>query len=171
MYWNGGDDDEGTFSFNLAYANYMRYSPFLGGTINPYFMAEAIMVDIGTTIVGAEGDAGIYMILAGDEKGKLGFYGEAAGGFGSDSGVAVEVVRIDYSGDVANFNSKTLEGFRRKYYAGGDVGGILSAGGAYSEAKDESNSIIRGYAIQCGIGASILGSFYAGYNQGNVYIK
>ena len=156
-------------------ANYLRNSIMIGPVPNPFLGAEAIMVDFGTTLAGAEGDAGFVFILAGVDKGKLRPYTEIAGGLGSDAGISGEITRIDYLGDISEFSIRSLNGYRDKIYGGLEVTGeLVSVGGAVSYGQDlnEGNAgIVVGTAVQFSLGGSLIPFIYGGYNGGNVKVK
>ena len=140
--------------------------------INPFFYAEAIVIDAGLTISGSEVDKGLVLILAGHDAGNVYAITEKAGGFGSDTGVGVELFRIDLIGENSdNFEAELLEGGRNKVYGGAEITGQgFSIGGAFVWGNTETGSSIVGFGIQTSLGGSILGVIYAGYNKGEVNV-
>jgi hypothetical protein len=156
----------------VALALLFRYSPIIGFSINPLFIAEAIMIDGGVTVAGTEYDGGGILILAGEDAGKFVPFDEYAGGVGSDAGVSVEVTRVDYFGDLDNFNSTAIEGSRDKIYAGVELTGEgFSAGLAYNWSYPLNGGYLQGISIQAGFGASVIPFIYGGYNNGIIRIR
>ncbi|MFA9370975.1 MAG: RHS repeat domain-containing protein [Labilibaculum antarcticum] len=160
-----------TFGFSEFLAYGLRNSAFIGLSPNPFYGAEAIMLDGGLTIAGSEGDAGYVFILGGPDSGKVRRFSEIAGGFGSDGGLGGELTRIDYYGNINDFSLRSLDGTRDKFYAGVELTGEgLSIGGAFSYGIDLSGGRVVGTTIQFGLGASMIPFLYGGYNHGEVTI-
>ena len=167
----GNPDDASSGEGSALGAMFLRYLPFFGLAPNPFYGAEAIMIDGGLTIAGSEGDVGFVFILAGPDRGKLRFFTEIAGGIGSDAGVGGELTRIDYIGDIDDFSLRSLNGSREKFYAGAEITGEgLSIGGAFSYGISLSGGTVIGTTIQVGFGASVIPFIYGGYNTGTVTV-
>jgi len=142
--------------------------PFFGlNSPNPFYGAEAIYADAGWSFVGAEGDAGKFFILVGEDKGKFVSFKEIAGGGATDAGLGVELGRIDISGNPYDFNSNYLFGARDKVWLSAGEG--ISAGGAFSWSSYNNRSVY-GSSIQIGIGLSPW-FISGGYNHGVIERK
>ncbi len=154
--------------FRKGLASFLRNTKNFSPTqANPFYMAEAITYDYGWGLVGAEGDAGEYFILAGDHAGQTIPFTEIAGGVAPEGGVGVEIGRVDVEGDLSKFNpEKDLFGPREKYWGG--VGEGISAGGAYSYGyTNEDRRKVETKSLQVGIGLSAL-IISGGYNTGEI---
>ncbi len=150
-------------SFGEGVADMLRNTPTFGDKPNPFYMAEAISLDAGFSLVGAEGDRGSFFILAGSEKGTWQPYSEIAGGGSNEGGVSIEVGRVDVSGNLQDFKgSADLFGSRDKVWSGaGPVSGSRSFGDASGNRKVETSS------IQVGLTASPM-IVTGGVNTGKV---
>ena len=171
---NDGDKKEQSKTSKTLeiFALYLRSSFMLGPIINPFLGAEAIMVDCGLSMTGAEGDVGFVFILVGVDRGEVSPYSEIAGGLGSDAGVSGEITRIDYYGDIKNFSVSSLNGTRDKFYGGIEVTGeLISTGGAISYGKDLKGGVVIGTTVQVSLGGSLIPFLYGGYNNGVVKIN
>ncbi len=174
--WEYNKINDSKFSTGKILAALLRKAPFFYNpgspvpfVINPFFGAEAIMIDGGTTVAGAEVDGGAIFMLAGKDRGKIKLYGELAAGFGTDIGVGVEISRIDFTGFDNDLMFNVLEGERSKFYGGVNIFEALSVGGAFS-ISGEKNARVYGSSVQFGIGASIFGIINFGYNNGVIKI-
>jgi hypothetical protein len=134
---------------------------------NPLLGAGALSIDGGANLVGSEADAGIILVLQGEDKGRFTTYTELAGGYGTGGSIGGEIARFDYSKGNKNIILSMLEGTRNKIYAGGSFGGLFGIGGAVTWAKPEEGGIIYGTTVSFGWGGSPLG-IDIGKNKGEV---
>jgi RHS repeat-associated protein len=149
---------------NCVIADYLRNTPSFGIQGNPFYLAEAIFVDGGWNLSGAEGDYGYFFILIGVDKGKFVSFNEIAGGGALDGGVGLEMGRVDYLGNPQLFNSKVLFGAREKIF-GSLNQGLFSVGGAYSLSEYQNKRVLA-TSIQLGFGLSPSLLLLGGYNLG-----
>lgn len=165
QYTSANADQSGSDPVLVAIAIMMRKMPLIGLQPNPLFGAEAIMIDIGGSFSGAEGDVGLAFILAGPEIGAIGAYKEGAGGLGYEVSASVEFTRIDYYGDLNNFGLSTLWGARQKLQVSYGEGIVI--GGAISKSRDQHEEIVLGKTVNINFGAALF-PLSAGYNTGNI---
>ena len=147
---------------SCGFADLLRYTLSFGGTHpNPFFMAEALYIDGGGSFLGHEVDGGGFFVLVGKDKGKFFTYSEKSlFGTGTDAGGAVELGRIDITGNPYNFTADYVYGNRDKYWVGGGEG--PSVGVAYSLGSYNGDSVTA-IALQIGFG---LIPISAGWNFG-----
>lgn len=142
----------------LQAADFLRNSPFLGLTGNPFFKADAAFVDLGGCFVGAEYDRGILFVLAGQDIGAVLFYSEQAGGMSTDAGIGLEVGRIDATIPSEDFRAEHLFGPRMKYWTGfSPTGEFFGVGAAYSFSSVKiggKDYTVHSTAIQGGLSIS-----------------
>jgi RHS repeat-associated protein len=161
---NGGNDGLGLI------ADLFRYTPNFGiGNPNPFFGAEAIYIDGGVTMVGAEADKGYFFILVGEEKGSIVAFSEIAGGVATDAGFGIEIGRVDVTGNPNDFKSSYLFGFREKVWGSiSPTGEIVSLGGAFSWGEAGGEQVTTS-SVQIGVGISPVPFIFGpGYNQGEI---
>jgi hypothetical protein len=139
----------------------LRYSPFALGSSNPFFMAEAIYIDMGAGFVGAEYDGGYFLVLAGEDAGALIPYTEHGGGGAPEASVGLEVGRIDLADKSIPFRTEMLFGERIKSW-----GGAVFVGGAVSYSKPSGGVQLISTSINIGISINPFGGFSAGGNRG-----
>jgi len=158
--------------FKEEIVDIIRNSAFMdseGEIPNPCYQAEAIYIDRGISFIGSKGDLGVYIVLVGEDKGRIYPYGETAVGPGTDLGIEVEVGRVDFSGDPADFRGWHLYGARYKTYIG-DGGIGFGASVARSRSYLESGEYITTWGFQFGVGMSPF-LISGGYNEGEVSIS
>ena len=128
--------------FSEDFTELLRNKPFLdsdGKIANPCYQAEAVYLDRGVSFIGSEGDLGVYIVLVGEDRGRVFPYGEMAIGPGIDLGIEVEAGRVDYSGNPTEFRGWQLYGARNKAYIGdGGVGVGVSVSGSRSFLEGDS---------------------------------
>jgi hypothetical protein len=150
-----------------ALALYIRHNPFAFGVFqdNPFLGAEAIFIDIGGGLVGAEYDRGYFFVLAGDDSGKLIPYSEFAGGAATEASVGIEIGRVDLVDKSIPFKTEMLFGERIKGWVGAPF-----VGGAVSHSTHDGVSLIS-KSINIGISISpfIIGTL--GGNKGLIERK
>ena len=128
-------------------------------------MAEAIYGDVGGVLLGPEADAGLILILAGENAGEFKSYYELAGGPGTEIGIGIERGRIDYTGDADKFKSSMIYGERKKAWLG--AGEIIGASVSGSWGKTQG-----GYVISTSISAGLsICPFLISvrFNEGSLY--
>jgi hypothetical protein len=140
----------------------LRYSPFALGSSNPFFMAEAIYIDMGAGFVGAEYDGGYFLVLAGEDAGALIPYTEHGGGGAPEASIGVELGRVDLADKSIPFKTEMLFGERSKFW-----GGAVFVGGAVSYSNYSGIDLIS-TSINIGISANPFGGFSAGWNRGKI---
>ncbi len=139
----------------------------MGWRLNPFYKAEAISGDLGILAGGAETDVGAFLVLAGEDKGKIIPYHEVAGGGSTDASVSLETGRIDVTGNINEFNADVdLDGERYKGFLGAGVFPV-SISGAYSVGEASGGRKVRTYSISAGIGVS-LSIITVGFNKGEI---
>jgi len=144
----------------------MLPSPFLPYfVVNPFFMAEAVYIDAGVLIAGAETDIGFFVILAGSDAGMILPFTEVAGGGASEIGLGVELGRIDFTGPIERYKANLLFGPRWKVWLGPSTG-IFGISGAIFTSEVKGGYII-GAGIQLGVGHSTP-IISGGFNYGEV---
>ncbi|MFW5804488.1 MAG: hypothetical protein ACOCWG_04600 [bacterium] len=146
-------------------ATFVRNYPKIGKYPNPLYGAEAIIFDIGGTLVGAELDYGMSIILAGEDAGEVNFFKEIAGGVANEGGVSVEVGRVDISDNPHEFKESDLYGSREKGWIGAGEGITGSFGVAKGKAKN--GNTVTTTSVSVGFGAS-WPPVSGGYNQGEI---
>ncbi|MDP2723264.1 MAG: RHS repeat-associated core domain-containing protein [Bacteroidales bacterium] len=134
-------------------ALFLNSAEYLGAnmsTPNPFFEAVAISIDIGGSLVGAEKDWGGFFILAGKNAGEYVSFSEIAGGAAPDLSGSIEIGRVDFSGNAADFEKDDLFGDRTKLWigAGAVIGGNIGfAFGKSGEYSITTTSVSLGVAL------------------------
>ena len=163
---SGGNDPN---AFYRSMADLIRNTPFFGiNSPNPFYGAEAMYMDSGGSLVGAEKDGGVFFILAGKEKGTFKTFSELAGGISTEAGVGFEVGRVDISGNPNDFTSDYLYGLRDKVWVSvSPFGEVISVGGAYAWSSINGRTVSTS-SVQLGIGVSPFPFLSGGYNHGRI---
>jgi RHS repeat-associated protein len=153
--------------YKLA-ADFLRYSPVLGMAPNPFYMAEAIYIDGGFSIVGAEFDKGVFFMLTGNDKGVFKSFTEIAGGAATDISLGIEIGRIDISGSSNDVSISDLYGIRDKLWVSVSTGNAgLFIGGSLSWSSSRGQTVTAG-SVQIGGFISIFPVIFGGYNHGSI---
>ena len=140
----------------------LRCNPYVFGLFhnNPFLGAEAVFVDMGVGLVGAEYDRGYFFILAGDDYGIIIPYSELAGGAAPEASFGVEIGRVDLVDKSIPFQTEMLFGERIKGWVGTPF-----VGGAVSHSTYRGVDLIS-TSINIGISISPFGVFTFGGNKG-----
>jgi len=137
--------------------------PTIGIHPNPFQGADAIFFDGGGLLVGAEKDGVWFLVLSGDDYGKVIPFSEIAGGVAPSAGFGIEVGRIDLADKSVPFTADMLFGLRDKTWI--DIGPV---GGAKAVSYYRGNKIIS-RSLNIGISASVFGGWFSGgWNHGEI---
>lgn len=142
----------------------LRNRIFIPGTfyLNPFYNAEAILIDFGFESVGAEKDWGMAFILVGKDAGQTVFFDEFAKGGSIEISAGAEIGRADFSGNPNAFTKEMILGARIKGWIGW---GPAGCGFARAQVGDY---YIYSTTIMIGLSAAPIYNFSAGFNEGNI---